>query len=480
MCENKKKEIDLGNDPISSLLVRLSLPAIFSMVAAAAYNLVDSIFIGWIDPLGLAAVSLTMPIQIVQMAFVLMIGVGAATLISIECGRDHREKAHRILQAALIYFVLTQLAVTLFGILFMHRHLQLLGAHGPLYPYARTYALIILIGGVPGLTGYCLNNCVRSLGHARQAMTYVVTSSLLNIVLDALFVLVLRMGVAGAAVATVLSQTMVTICVLYFFHKHPVAEGTSIFSGSVKDAPDINIQTDDRFSVPRSVSPVSNLLRMFAEISVSGMPSFFMQVFGAVVSLLLNRVLVRFGGDYHLFCYKVIQSLGQFFLMVIYGVGQGVQPIIGFNYGAKKTDRMRRALFLAMRFVICLTLLFVLLLAVFPGLFIRLFTSDAQLITMIRPNIRLCLGMLPFVAIHSITTTYAQSTKQSILATILYILRFGGILLPLLFVLPPLYGIRGVYISAALSDGLSGTAAAILLLICLRNQADIRDSLPRR
>lgn len=194
---------DLGNDKISKLLLQLSVPAILSMLIAAIYNIVDRIFIGRTNPLGLTAIGITMPFQVIQMAFVLLIGVGGSTLMSIRYGEDDIESAEKILFNSLLYIIISELLLTVLCIVFMEPIFNLLGVSSSVEAYARDYILIILIGGVPGLTGYCLNNMVRSLGFSKQSMIIVFTSSVLNIVLDAIFIFVLGMGVKGAAVATV-------------------------------------------------------------------------------------------------------------------------------------------------------------------------------------------------------------------------------------------------------------------------------------
>ena len=208
---------DLANDKISKLLVEMSIPAILSMLVAAIYNIVDRIFIGRTNPLGLTAIGITMPFQVVQMAFVLLIGVGASTLISIKYGEKKYDSAEKILFNALILIIISELIITLVCLVFMDPIFDLLGVSKDVYNYAREYIIVILLGGVPGLTGYCLNNCVRSLGHAKESMMIVLISSVLNIGLDALFIFVFKWGVMGAAVATVISQTLVTLFVLYFF-----------------------------------------------------------------------------------------------------------------------------------------------------------------------------------------------------------------------------------------------------------------------
>lgn len=431
---------DLGNDKISKLLLQLSVPAILSMLIAAIYNIVDRIFIGRTNPLGLTAIGITMPFQVIQMAFVLLIGVGGSTLMSIRYGEDDIESAEKILFNSLLYIIISELLLTVLCIVFMEPIFSLLGVSSSVEAYARDYILIILIGGVPGLTGYCLNNMVRSLGFSKQSMIIVFTSSVLNIVLDAIFIFVLGMGVKGAAVATVLSQTLVTVFVIYFFIKN-------------KDVP-----------VKLKFKNNSYNLNTIKEITSNGLPNFYMQIFGTVLGILLNRFIIHYGGDYHLASVTIITSIMMFFTMVIYGISQGAQPIIGYNFGAKKIDRSIYALKSALVVIIIVAVVALVVLELVPELFVKLFTNEAELVRITNHNIRLYILGIPFIGIHSIATTYFQSIKKPKISSILYILKYGAVLIPLLFIVPKFMGVDGVYLSNALSDTIAGVVALILLL----------------
>ena len=431
---------DLGNDKISKLLLQLSVPAILSMLIAAIYNIVDRVFIGRTNPLGLTAIGITMPFQVIQMAFVLLIGVGGSTLMSIRYGEDDIESAEKILFNSLLYIIISELLLTVLCIVFMEPIFNLLGVSSSVEAYARDYILIILIGGVPGLTGYCLNNMVRSLGFSKQSMIIVFTSSVLNIVLDAIFIFVLGMGVKGAAVATVLSQTLVTVFVIYFFIKN-------------KDVP-----------VKLKFKNNSYNLNTIKEITSNGLPNFYMQIFGTILGILLNRFIIHYGGDYHLASVTIITSVMMFFTMVIYGISQGAQPIIGYNFGAKKIDRSIYALKSALVVIIIVAVVALIVLELVPELFVKLFTNEEELIRITNHNIRLYILGLPFIGIHSITTTYFQSIKKPKISSILYILKYGAVLIPLLFIVPKFMGVDGVYLSNALSDTIAGVVALILLL----------------
>jgi len=435
---------NLGNDKISKLLLDMSIPAILSMLVAAIYNIVDRIFIGRINPLGLTAIGITMPFQVVQMAFILLIGVGGSTLISIKYGEKKYDSAEKILYNSLVLIIISELIISLVCIIFMDPIFDLMGVSKDVYGYAKDYIWIILIGGVPGLTGYCLNNSVRSLGHAKESMIIVMVSSILNIILDALFIFIFKWGVRGAAIATVISQTMVTVFVLYFFIK----------------AEDIPIKFRKKNA--------SFDLKAVWEIFQNGLPNFYMNLFGTIVSIILNRFIIDFGGDYHLASVTIISSVSLFITMIIYGISQGAQPLIGYNFGANKYHRIVETVKLSSGVIVAISSLFLIFIEFYPKLFVYPYTSDTRLLDITGHNIRIYLLGITFVGIHSIATTYFQSIRRPKISSLLYILRYGGILIPLLYIVPKIIGINGVYLSNALSDTISGVVALIFLYIDIR------------
>nr|WP_314770726.1 MATE family efflux transporter [uncultured Peptostreptococcus sp.] len=438
---------DLGNDKISKLLLDMSIPAILSMLVAAVYNIVDRIFIGRINPLGLTAIGITMPFQVVQMAFILLIGVGGSTLISIRYGEKKYDSAEKILYNSLLLIIISELIITIVCIIFMNPIFDLLGVSKDVYGYARDYIWIILIGGVPGLTGYCLNNSVRSLGHAKESMIIVIVSSILNIILDALFIFVFEWGVRGAAIATVISQTTVTVFVLYFFIK---AENIPIKLRKKNASLD---------------------MRVVWEIFYNGLPNFFMNLFGTIVNIILNRFIINFGGDYHMASVTIISSVSLFITMIIYGISQGAQPLIGYNFGANKYHRIVKTVRLTTGVIVAISSLFLIFIVLYPELFIYPYTSDTRLLDITSHNIRIYLLGITFVGIHSIATTYFQSIRRPKTSSILYILRYGGILIPILYIVPKIMGINGVYLANALSDIISGAIALVFLYIDIHRLA---------
>lgn len=435
---------DLENDSVSSLLVKLSIPAIVSMLIAAIYNIVDRIFVGQSDPLGLTAIGITMPFQVMQMAFVLLIGIGGSTLISIKNGEKDYDGAERLLSSSLVLIVITQILVTAVCLIFLDPLFSLLGVSESVYKLAKDYIVIILMGGAPGLTGYCLNNTVRSLGFAKPSMYIVFISSVINIVLDFIFIYIFKWGVRGAAIATLISQTIVTVYVIYFFLK--------------------NKDTHIKLRKGR----IKLTLEEVKDIALNGLPNFYMQIFGTLVAVVLNRSIIHYGSDYQLASVTIISSISLFVTMIIYGIGQGAQPLIGYNFGAKRYERVEETVKLSLMIMLTVSLSFLVAIEVFPHVFTRMFTSQRDLLEITNKNIRIYLLGIPFIACHSLATTFLQSTKQPRSATILYVLRYGGILLPAIYLIPRFLGVDGVYISNAVSDIGSGLVALVYLAKSLK------------
>jgi len=435
---------DLEHDSIPKLLVKLSIPAILSMLVAAIYNIVDRIFVGQAQPLGLTAIGITMPFQVMQMAFVLLIGIGSSTLISIKNGEKDYKGAERLLSSSLILIVVTQLVVTTVCLIFLDPIFSLLGVSNSIYKLAKDYIIIILVGGAPGLTGYCLNNTVRSLGFAKPSMYIVLISSVLNIVLDFVFVFVFKWGVRGAAIATVISQTLVTVYVVYFFLAYK----------------DTHIRLR-KGAIRLTINEVR-------DIAVNGLPNFYMQIFGTIVSIILNRSIIHYGSDLQLASVTIITSISMFVTMIIYGIGQGAQPLIGYNFGARKYRRVEETVKLTLVVMLVVSISFLMVIEIIPDTFTWIFTNQNELVEITNQNIRIYLLGIPMIACHSLATTFLQSTRQPKAATILYILRYGGILLPAIYILPRFLSIKGVYISNALSDVGSGLVALVFLFISLK------------
>ncbi len=431
---------NLGEEKVRSLLFKLSVPAILSMLSAAIYNIVDRIFVARIDPLALTGVGITMPLQIIQMAFVLLIGIGSSTMISIRLGENNTEDAEGILFAALKYIFISMILISVPMIIFIKPILKILSVSPQVMGYATDYIVILLAGSILGLPGFCINNTLRSIGQAKTSMIIIIISSVINIILDPLLIFGFNMGIKGAAIATVISQIFVTIAVIGLF----------IIK---KDLP-VNLH----------FVHVKKSYQYLKMIIINGAPSFYMQILGTAVSILFNTSVLKYGGDLYLAAFTIIGSIYSLYHMFIIGLVQGNQPICGFNYGAKKYQRVRESLALTLKISLGISIVLQAALFLFPDMIIRIFTPDRELIRITSQSARLYLLMLPAAGLHTVISQYFQAVEKPRLASILLLLRYGVVLIPMLFIIPRFFSVQGVFISNAISDFVAFLVAAYFII----------------
>lgn len=442
---------DLGTEKIPRLLWQLSLPAILGMLSSAIFNIVDRIFVGKIHPNALTAVGITMPVQVFQMAFVLLIGIGTSSLISIKLGEDKKEEAEQILFLALKYIVIFLIGFALLFLVFMDQILNLLAISEQVMPYARTYIMIIVIGSITGIPGYCLNNSLRSIGQAAVSMKIIIITSIMNIILDPIFIFGLGLGIGGAAIATVISQTTLTVYVIAVFVKR-------------KD-----------FIIHLKLKKVQGEFTLLKESLRMGMPSFYVQLLATLVNIFINNRLLIYGTDYDVAAVTIMSSIFSFYHMVVVGIAQGNNAICGYNWGAGKYERVRKTLELSVLSSFLLSVLLYGIVQGYPHLLIDLFTKDSELSQIASGGIKVYLGMLPLVGIQIIGSQYFQAVGKAGMSSVLSFLRYGIIIVPAILILAPVLGTKGIYLSNAISDGIASVAAIICILYerkRLKNQTE--------
>lgn len=420
---------ELNNENIGKLLWKYSVPAITGMFVNALYNIVDRIFIGQaIGAIAISGISVAFPILIIIMAFGMLVGIGSGSLISIRLGERRQAEAEHILGNAFSLLIIISLTSSVLGLLFMNSILSSFGIGADTMNYAQQYLGIILLGSVFQNIGFGLNNIIRAEGNASIAMKSMLIGALLNFILDPIFIFVLHLGVKGTAIATVISQIAVTIWVLrHFTGKHSLLK--------------LSRQT---------LSLNKNIIKGILAI---GMSPFLMQLANSVINVLYNTNLVRYGSDLAAGAMGIIMSISMLFFMPIFGISQGVQPIIGFNYGAKNYDRVKKAQLLGMAVATLICLLGFIIMQFYPVLLISIFNnSDLELIRIGSQGLRLFLLMFPLIGFQIISITFFQATGKAKTAMILSLLRQVLILLPLLVILPRYWGLIGVWLSAPIAD----------------------------
>ena len=442
-----ERDNPLGVDRVHKLIIRFSVPAIVGMVVNSFYNIVDRIFIGNEPSLGtdgLAAITIFFPFMIFLMAIGILFGVGGATYFAIRLGEGKPEEAEKALGNTLSLLVLSGLFFMILGQIFLQPLLVLFGASESVLPYAIEYARIILFGASLWAVSMGMNNMIRADGNPRIAMVTMFISAGSNIVLDALFIYGFKMGMSGAALATVLAQSISAIWVLFYF------------TGSRS-----RIKLHRRNLVPRFHRSV--------KIAVLGLPGFALQLASSVIHLILNRSLLRLGGDIAVSGMGVLNSLQTVLVMPIIGLRQGVQPIISFNFGARKLHRVRLASNLAIAIGSVIMLLGFLMTRLFPTQLIRLFNQDAELVAFGSKAIGYWFFAFPVVGLQIIASNFFQAIgrpKTAIFLTMTHQIIF---LIPAILILPLFWGMNGLLAANAVAELLSAAITAVWYILAIRN-----------
>lgn len=430
----------LGEESIGKLLMKFSIPAIVGMLVSAAYNIVDRIFVGnGVNSLAIDGISIAFPIMTVMMAFGMLIGIGATALISIRLGQKKREDAEVILSNAFVLSIIVSLILTILGLVFCNPLLILFGAKGQVLIYAKQYITIILIGTLPQTLAFGLNNIIRADGKPMIAMGTMLIGALINCILNPFFIFVLHFGIRGSALATIISQTISAIWVVsYFFSNRCILK--------IKKE-NLKLRKD-----------------MVLGIFSIGLSPFLMQLAASIITIMLNSNLLKYGGNAAVGAMGVINSIAMLILMPIFGINQGVQPIIGFNYGAKKYDRVKKALKIAIFAASCITVTGFIFIELFPSGIISIFNSkDKEFIAIGTFGIRIFLMMLPIVGFQIVSSNYFQATGRPRHAIFLALIRQVIVLIPLIYILPKFFHLNGVWFAGPASDLIASVVTGILL-----------------
>lgn len=434
-----KRNTMLGNEKISKLLLKLSLPATIGMIVNALYNIIDTIFIGrWVGLNAIGGLAIAFPIQMLIMAFAQMVGIGAASAISRSLGEKKVERADTIAGNSFLAILILSTLFVIFGLTFTEPLLKIFGATDTLLPYAKEYISVIFMGGIFFSFTVSSNNLVRAEGNARVAMFSMVIGTLLNIILDPIFIKVLNLGIKGAAIATIVSQFVSFIYIMSY-----------LYGG--KSTLKIKLH---------HLKPDKNILR---EIFAVGLPSFARQVAGSIVAIVLNNSLKFYGGDLEITILGVINRITMFLYMPLFGICQGVQPIVGFNYGAKKAERVNEAIKLSIITTTVIALCGFIVGEAIPSQIISVFNDDVELIKDGSVVLRTIIAMMPFIGIQVIGATVFQSIGKALPSLILSLSRQVLFFIPLVLILPLFMGLKGIWMSYPIAD-LSSTIITSLLL----------------
>lgn len=436
----------LGEGSIPRLLLTFSAPAVVGMMAQALYNVVDRIFVGQaVGPLGIAGTTVAFPFMLIVLACGMLIGFGATALVSIRLGERKRGEAEEVLGNAAALLVLVSVLLTGAGLALLDPVLTLFGASQQVLPYAHDYLQIIVLGSVVQTVGFGLNAVIRGEGNPRVAMVTMLIGALLNTILDPIFLFGFGWGMRGAAAATVAAQTASALWVVSYF-----VGGRSLLRLHAK-----NLRL--RWSTCASILAI-------------GSPMFAMQVASSALQAILNNQLRIHGGDLAISVMGIVYAIVMFIAMPVFGINQGAQPIIGYNYGARKFDRVKKTLQTAILAATAITTAGFLVAMFFPSQVVWLFNrEDEALIRLGAHAMRLCLMMLPIVGFQIVSASYFQAVGKPKQAMLLSLSRQVLLLIPAVLILPCFFGLDGVWVAIPTADLGSSLWTGTWLILELRH-----------
>lgn len=429
----------LGEAPIGKLLVEYSIPAIIGMTLTSLYNIIDSIFIGHgVGALAISGLAITFPLMNLLVAFCTLVGVGGATLSSIRLGQKDKKGAEDILGNVAILCAINAIFYGGLAFIFLEPILFFFGASEATLPYARDFMQVILLGSPISYVMIGLNNIMRATGYPKKAMLSSILTVGCNIILAPIFIFVLNWGIRGAALATICSQFIGMLWVLYHFYSPKTYIRFQRHSMRLKQ-------------------------HIIANIFAIGMSPFVMNVCACCIVIFINNRLLNYGGDMAIGAFGILNRIQMLFVMIVMGITMGMQPITGYNYGAQHFDRVKRTLKLGITAGCIITTLGFIIGELFPGIFVGMFTDNHELTDEATLALRIGILSFPVVGAQIVITQFFQSIGKARISIFLSLSRQLLFLLPGLAFLPPFYGVEGVWFSMPLSDALAFAVAALIL-----------------
>lgn len=439
--DNKAATLELGTKPVGALLMQYAMPAVIAMTASSLYNMIDRIFIGQVvGPLAISGLAITFPLMNLSAAFGAAVGVGSSTAISVKLGQKDYDIAENVLGNSVTLNIIIGLAFGIICLIFLDPIILFFGASENTLPYARDYMQVILIGNIISHMYFGMNNVLRAASKPKHAMYATMFTVVMNAILDAIFILWWGWGIRGAAFATIISQAMALVWQLRLFSN-----------------------PNELLHLKRGIYRLKrDLVKNIIGIGIS---PFLMNACACIIVIFMNNQFVRYGGDMAVGAYGIANSIAVVFIMFVMGINQGMQPIAGYNYGAMQLDRVMRVLELS---IIAATVIMTVgwAIAMFlPYYCVRLFTNDPTLIEMSIKGVRIDLLMFPVVGAQMVITNFFQCIGKVKISIFLSLSRQLLFLLPLLAILPPMFGIDGVWGALPASDLVAVIVAVIMMTI---------------
>lgn len=445
--------LELGTKSIGSLLKQYAVPGIIAMTATSLYNMVDSIYIGHLPEVGayaLSALGICNPIMNLGAAIGTLVGVGASTVISILLGQKNYRNAQKVLSNEITLNLILGSIFTLLVLLWEEPILYFFGASEVTMPFAKQYLTVIIAGGVVSHMYFGLNSLIRASGSPKTAMGLTLFTVITNAVLDPIFIFALRMGVQGAAVATVLAQFLALSFTFWYFSRK-----------------DRLVHFGDR---------ILEIDWKIAKTSLAiGLGPFLMNSAACIVNLFINQQLRRYGGDLAIGAYGVANRISFFFLMIVFGFNQGMQPIAGYNYGARQYSRVRKVYLLTAAWATAVCVFGFVISELFPRAAVSIFTEDPTLLDHGARGLRIMNLAFVLVGMQMVSTNFFQCLGMVNRSIFLSLTRQLLFLVPLIYLLPRWFEVRGVWYSFAISDFLAFLITGIMILNLMHKFSRLKD-----
>lgn len=436
----QKTPTALGTENIGKLLMQYAVPAIIAMTASSLYNMVDSIFIGHgVGTMAISGLALTFSLMNLAAAFGSLVGVGAATLISVKLGQKDYDTAQRVLGNVFVLNILLGVAFTVIVMAFLDPILYFFGGSDETVGYARDYMYIILLGNTITHLYLGLNAVLRSSGHPQKAMYATIATVIINTILDPVFIYGFGWGIRGAAIATIVAQIISLMWQLWIFSSK---EELLHFHRGI-------------FRLKRKI--------VFDSLAI-GMSPFLMNMAACFIVILINQGLKKYGGDLAIGAFGIVNRLVFIIVMIVMGLNQGMQPIAGYNFGAKQYERVTKTLKLTIIYATGVTTFGFIIGMLFSDTVVGIFTSDAELIELSAKGLRIVVMFFPIIGFQMVTANFFQSIGMASKAIFLSLTRQMVVLLPCLLILPRFFGAAGVWYSMPISDLLASLIAGTMLV----------------
>ncbi|CAM4182331.1 MATE family efflux transporter [Listeria booriae] len=436
----KEQSKRLGEDKIGSLMWRLSVPAFIGMFVMGMYNIVDTIFVArGVGSLGVAALSIAFPVQMIMMAMAAMFGIGGASIISRALGAGDQERANKVYHQVIWLVVISSLLLALVTFVYLDPLITMFGATPEIHQYAKDFLQILLLGSVFQTFGMAMNNIVRSEGNAKIAMLTMIISAVLNMILNPIFIMGLDWGIRGSAFATLIAQAVGAAWLLIYF-----LSGKSSLT-----------LRGFRFHIDWKLS---------GSIVAIGFPSFIMMSAGSIVSIAVNWMLNIHGGTMAIAAYGVANRIASFMIMPINGVTQGMQPIVGFNYGSREYKRVIKAVKLSIIAATAMSIIAFVVVELFPDLLVSVFTEDKALLRDGAHAVQVVLLAAPTIGFQIVCGGLYQALGRARISFVISLMRQIICLVPLLLILPNFWGLDGVWYAFPLADVGAFTVCLIIML----------------